>query len=208
MSVSIADHPLDKQAVTAYPIHELLCNRWSPRMFDSRPVDLTTLGSLLEAARWSPSSRNEQPWRFVLATQQDREAFERILSVLNESNQRWAKDAPVLFIGVAKSTFDHNGNQNAYAWYDLGQALAHLSVQATAAGLHLHQMGGFNKELARERLHIPADHEPVVAVALGYLGDLSQLPEDLRQRESAARTRKPLQTLVFEGEWSNPLFAE
>lgn len=198
--------PAEKKAVTEFSIHELLGNRWSPRAFSAQPLAQATLGSLLEAARWSPSSRNEQPWRFVIAAREDQAAFERILGVLAESNQRWAKDAALLLVGVAKSDMDHNDKPNAYAWYDLGQALAHLSVQATAAGLFLHQMGGFDKKLAQERLKVPVGYEAVVAVAIGYLGDPDQLPDDLRQREEATRTRKPLHELAFAGEWGVPLF--
>jgi nitroreductase len=195
---------LEKAAVTDYPLHELVGNRWSPRAFSSQPVPREKLGSLLEAARWAASSRNEQPWRFVFVTREDPQAFERGFSCLMEGNQKWNHNVPVLLFGIAKRTWSHNGNPNAYAWYDLGQAVATLAIQAVAEGLSIHQMGGFHKDRVRELFSIPDDYEPVVAVAVGYQGELADLPEDQRQREGAPRSRKPLSELVFEGGWDQP----
>jgi nitroreductase len=195
---------LDKGAVTDYPLHELVRNRWSPRSFSAHSVPAEKLGSLLEAARWAASSRNEQPWRFIVVTQEDPEAFERGFSCLMEGNQKWNHNVPVLLFGVAKRHWSHNGNPNAYAWYDLGQAVANLALQAVAEGLAVHQMGGFHKDQVRELFAIPEDYEPVVAIAVGYRGELADLPEDQRQRETAPRSRKPLSELVFEGRWDQP----
>lgn len=192
---------LEKSAVTNYPLHELVRNRWSPRAFSGRPVAREQLGSLLEAARWAASSRNEQPWRFVFVTREDDEAFERAFSCLNEGNQKWNHNVPVLIFGIAKRTWSHNGNPNAYAWYDLGQAVATLAIQAVAEGLAIHQMGGFQKDRVRDLFSVPEDYEPVVAIAVGYRGELADLPEDQRQRELSPRSRKSLSELVFEGEW-------
>ncbi len=196
----------DKTAVTDFEIHELLQSRWSPRAFADGSIDKAILGSLIEAARWSASSNNQQPWRFVVATKEEKEAFARILGVIMESNQMWAKGAAALLIGVAKMTRDRDGAPNTYALYDVGQAVAHLSIQATALGLYVHQMGGFHRDQAREVLHIPADHDPVVAMAIGYLGDPDQLPEAQRERELSPRTRKPLTELAFAGDRGAPLF--
>lgn len=196
-----------KRAETDYPIHELLAQRWSPRAFADRPIPAKTLGSLFEAARWSPSSRNEQPWRFVVAARHDDpDGFARILGTLMEGNQSWAQHASALLIGVAKSNLDYKDRPNGYAQYDVGQALAHLSIQATAEGLHIHQMGGFHKDKARELLDIPEGYAPVVSAALGYLADVSALPEELRERELQERTRRPLEELVFQGRWGEALF--
>jgi nitroreductase len=192
---------LDKSAVTDYPLHELVRNRWSPRSFSSQPVSTEKLGSLLEAARWAASSRNEQPWRFIVVTREDEEAFGRAFSCLMEGNQKWNHNIPVLLFGIAKRTWSHNGNPNAYGWYDLGQAVANLAIQAVAEGLAIHQMGGFHKDRVSELFSIPDDYEPVVAVAVGYQGSLDALSEDQRQRETSPRSRKPLSELVFEGEW-------
>lgn len=192
---------LEKSAVTDYPLHELVRDRWSPRAFSSRPVPREKLGSLLEAARWAASSRNEQPWRFIVVTREDVEPFQRAFDCLMEGNQKWNHNVPILIFGVAKRHWSHNGNPNAYAWYDLGQAVANLAIQAVAEGLAIHQMGGFHKDRTRELFAIPEDYEPVVAIAVGYRGDLEDLPEDQRQRELSPRSRRPLSELVFEGEW-------
>jgi nitroreductase len=194
-----------KQAQTAHQIHELLHKRWSPRMFSAQPIAPETLGSLFEAARWAPSSRNEQPWRFIVASQDQPEVFERAFGCLTEGNQRWAHNVPILMFGIAKRNFEHNDRPNAYAWYDLGQAMTNLTVQASAEGLYVHQMGGFQKDCVRIKFNIPEEYEPVVAVAIGYLGNLEQLSTEARERELMERTRKPLTELVFDGAWGNPL---
>lgn len=192
---------LDKRAETTYPIHELLAERWSPRTFAPRPLSGEALGSLLEAARWAPSSRNEQPWRFVIATQAQREDFDRIAATLSDSNRAWAGQASALMIGAVRKLWLHNDMPNSYAWYDLGQAVGHLSVQASALGLHLHQMGGFDKNKARALLNIPDDCEAVVAIAIGHLGDIASQPEETQKRELAPRSRRPLEETVFAGQW-------
>lgn len=189
---------MNKVANTTYPIHDVLAQRWSPRAFRDQAVPTETLLSLLEAARWAPSSRNEQPWRFIVATKDDPEMYGRLFDALMEGNQRWAKDAPVLMLGVAALNWSHNDKPNKYARYDLGQAIAHLTVEATAQGLHVHQMGGFSSERARDHFDIPEGYEPVVALAIGYAGVASDLPDDLEERERQQRVRKPLEELILE----------
>jgi nitroreductase len=197
-----------KRAQSAQPIHELLATRYSPRVFAARPVEEAKLQSLFEAARWAASSSNQQPWRFIV-TRRGTEAFTRLVACLRPGNQRWAPAAPVLILSVAKTQLEPSGDkparENAYAWHDLGLAVGNLSVQATALGLALHQMGGFDKEAAREAFGIPDGYAPVSVIALGYPGDPASLPEDLRARELAPRTRKPLEELVFEGDFGKPL---
>lgn len=194
---------MNKQAKTNYPIHELLANRWSPRTFSQRSVSSDILGSLLEAARWAPSSRNEQPWAFIIATKEEPQAFEQMWSVLMGGNQGWAKDAAVLMIAVAKLSWDYNGKPNSHAWYDVGQAVAHLSIQAMAHNLYLHQMAGFYPDKAHEVYNIPEDYRAITALAIGYLGNIDELPDDLRKRELGQRRRKPLNELLFTGTWGN-----
>lgn len=191
----------EKSALTDFPVHELIRRRWSPRSFSDRKIEKEAIGSLLEAARWAASSRNEQPWRFIVARRQDQEAFDGILDTLMEGNQAWARNAGALILGVAKTDWDHSGKPNAYAWYDLGQSVAQLVAQATALGLHVHQMAGFSKERAQEELQIPEAYKPVVAIAVGYLDSPERLPEELRQRELAERSRKSLSDLVHYGRW-------
>lgn len=191
---------MDKRATTAFPIHDIIANRWSPRAFAKRPVSREHLGSLLEAARWAPSCYNEQPWAFLLATSDDSPSFERLAACLLEGNV-WAKSAPVLMLSVAKLTFERNGKTNRHAHHDVGLAVANLVLQAQALGLCAHQMAGFDLAAARERLAIPADWEPTAMIALGYRGDENGLPETLRERERAPRTRKELSSFVFGASW-------
>ncbi|HZC68989.1 MAG TPA: nitroreductase family protein [Nitrospirales bacterium] len=192
---------MEKPAETQYPIHDLLKRRWSPRAFSDRLVEPATMRSLLEAARWAPSSSNEQPWSFIVATKQDPAEYARLLSCLVEGNIQWAQHAPVLMVSVAKLSFEENGKPNRHAFYDVGQAVANLIVQATALGLVVHQMAGFHPDKVRELFGVPEQYEPVAAIALGYPGDPQSLPERLRNRELAPRERKPLTEFVFSGRW-------
>lgn len=191
----------EKVAKTDVSILELLKNRWSPRAFADRPVEVEKLRQVLEAARWAPSSYNEQPWRYILAQKEDEEQFDRVLNCLNNWNQRWAKHAPVLMISVAKKELSRNGKPNRSAFHDVGQATAHLTVQAASLDLYVHQMGGILPDRIRKTFKVPERFEPVAGLALGYLGDSERLPEDLRESERAERKRKPLKNLVFDGEW-------
>jgi nitroreductase len=174
-------------------IHELLARRWSPRAFSSRPVESAKLVQLFEAARWAPSSYNAQPWAFILATREDAEGYNRLLSTLVEVNRQWAQQAPVLILAVAKLDYDHVARPNRHALYDLGQAVANLTVQATALDLHIHQMGGFDPRSARGLFAIPAGYDPVAVLALGY--------QEGPPADPTARTRKPLTDFVFGGSW-------
>lgn len=186
-------------------ILDLLARRRSPYAFSSYPVEPQDLRKLFEAARWSPSSYNEQPWSFVVVTRDEPEGHNRMLSILVEANQKWARHAPVLALAVARLNFAQNDRPNRHALYDLGQAIAHLTVQGTALGLAVHQMGGFDIEQARQRFLLPAGYEPVAVIAIGYPGDPEALPEALRRRETAPRIRRPLEGFVFNGIWGEPL---
>jgi len=191
-------------ATPDHPIHDLLRERWSGRAFDERDIEPAVLLRLFEAARWALSSANEQPWRFVMARRADKESFARILSVLNPGNQTWATRAAVLGISTAKTTSQRTGAANRWAWYDTGQAMAHLSVQATHEGLIVHQMAGYDAAKAREACGIPEGVEAVTAFAIGYPGDPVVLEEFNRNREAAPRTRRSLAETLFEGQWGVP----
>jgi nitroreductase len=195
---------MEKIAETQVPIHELIRRRWSPRAFSELPVEPVKLLSLFEAARWAASASNEQPWAFLVASQQDPKNFEAMSGVLVEFNRTWATKAPVLILTLAHTQFEKDGKPNRHAFYDLGQAAANLALQATALGLTTHPMAGFNVEAARERFAVPAGWEPVSVIALGYPGNLDSLTEKLRQRETAQRHRKPLETFIFSGAWGHP----
>lgn len=192
---------MSRLATTDHPIHKILAHRWSPCGFADTPVSTEDLKSLFEAARWAASSYNEQPWRFIVATREDAEAFDKLLSCLIDANQPWARFAPVLALGVAKRTFSHDGAPNRVALHDLGAASAGLTFEAGARGLMVHQMGGIHREQARVLYKIPEDYEIVTALAVGYAGTPSGLPDDCRERDSAPRQRRPLEELVFAGSW-------
>ncbi len=187
-------------------IHPLLSARSSPRAFAARPVEPAKLRALFEAARWAPSSYNDQPWSFIVATRENTAGYLRLLSVLARPNAQWARQAPVLALAVGRLNLNHSGQPNRHAFYDVGQAVANLTVQATALGLAVHQMGGFDVEQAREQFGLPKGQEPVVVLALGYRGDA----EPLRAAERAPRTRKPLEEFVFTERWGKvaPLVLE
>jgi nitroreductase len=192
---------VEKPADAQYPIYDLIKRRWSPRAFSDRPVEPGTLRSLLEAARWAPSSNNEQPWNFIVATKDDQAEFSRLLSCLVEGNSLWAQHAPVLMVSVARLSFEDDGKPNRHAFHDVGQAVANLIVQATALGLMAHQMAGFHPDKVRELYGVPKEFEPVAAMALGYPGDPQSLPDKLRTRELAPRERKHIAEFVFTGRW-------
>ena len=194
----------EKRASTDYPVHQLLAERWSPYAFDDRPVPEGDLRSLFEAARWAPSSYNEQPWSFIVATQEDPEQFQRLLSCLVDGNQVWAKAAPVLALGIVSLRFARNAKDNRAAVHDLGLAAGNLLVEATARGLFVHQMIGILPDKAREIYGIPEGCEAWTGMAIGYRGDPRSLPDRLRERDLAPRERKPLSEFVFSGKWGDP----
>ena len=190
-----------KEASFNHPIHELLAQRWSPYGFSSEAVAEADLCSLFEAARWAASSYNEQPWSFLVATKENTGEFEKLLSCLVEPNQEWAKAAPVLALGVVSLKFALNGKDNKAGPHDLGLAAGNLVVEATARGLHVHQMIGIVPDKAREVFQIPEDFEAWTAMAIGYKADPEQLSDALRERDQTPRQRKPLREFVFAGEW-------
>ena len=197
---------MQRPAETQYEIHEFLKQRYSPRAFTAQPVEDDKLLSLMEAARWAPSGGNKQPWAFIVVPQSDALNHPRLIGALSGANPTWAQNAPVLVVAVA--TLNPPPDTNRYAFYNLGLAVAQLTVQATALGLYVRQMGGFDHEKAHQALDIPDDHEPAVVLAIGYLGNVDDLPDELRQRELSARARKPLTEFVYGGRWGEPLQAE
>ncbi len=191
-----------KQAPGDSRILPVILDRWSPRSFADRDIRPEDLGTIFEAARWAPSSSNEQPWRFLVGTRGS-DTYNKIFESLVEFNQTWARTAPVLLLGAAKRTFTRNGNPNAYAFYDLGQAAVTICYQAMALGIFTHQMAGFDRDLARRLLGVPDDFEIGSVMALGYQGDPSALPPEMQKTETAPRTRKPLDAFVFSA-WEQP----
>jgi nitroreductase len=196
---------MEKPADTQYPIHDLLRQRWSSRAFDDRPIEPEKLLSLCEAARWAPSSNNEQPWRFIVANKDYETEWNRLLACLVEGNRKWAYRAPVLILSVASLNFQDDSTPNRHAFHDTGMAVENLVLQATALGLVAHQMAGFDVEKARADLKIPSGYEPVALIAVGYPGDLASLSDQMRERELQPRSRQPISEWTFSGQWGIPL---
>ena len=182
-------------------ILEVLRKRWSPVAFSSKPIDDATLESLFEAARWAPSCFNAQPWRFIIG-RHGTEAHARILSTLTPGNAAWAAHAYILGISVAHDLFAHNGKPNRWAAHDVGMASMSLAIEATARGLVIHFMGGFDQAKATDALGIPEHHTPIAAFALGYHGDPATLTPELLAKENKVRVRKPPAEVVVEGKFS------
>lgn len=198
---------MQKPAITQTPIDDVLANRWSPRAYDaSKPVTAEQLLSLLEAARWAPSCFGDQPWRFVVCDKTSQpEAWQRAYDCLVPSNQTWAVNAPVLILVCADTLFTHNQKPNRWGAYDTGAAAENLCVQATSLGLMAHQMGGFDGEKTREAFGVPAQFTLMAMLTVGYCAAADILPDDLRERELAPRTRRPLGELFFNGVWDKPV---
>src|ERR1700682_1919891 len=192
---------MHKRAPTDFPVHDFIAERWSPRAFSDKPVAPDVLQSLFEAARWAPSSSNEQPWAYIVATKDDTENFTKLVCVLVPSNVTWAQHAPVLALAVVELAFAKSGTPNRNAQHDVGAASAWLTVEATSRGLFVHQMAGYDVDKARQVFEIPAGWDPIAAMAIGYPDEADALPEPLRGREMAPRTRKPIAKFVMTGAW-------
>lgn len=178
-------------------IHNLISERKSIRAFSDKEVTDEALITLLEAARWAPSSMNEQPWRFIVVRKENKEAFQKMIQCLNDSNKIWAQQASVLLLTVANNTITSLNKPNAYAWHDIGLAIGNLSLQAISMDIFLHQMGGFKPVEAKRLFNIPDGFDPVSVIALGYQGNADELPSPLRERELKPRERKPLSEIVY-----------
>lgn len=179
-----------KKIKSDFPINTLSANRWSPRAFTDKAIEKEKLQSIMEAARWSASAFNAQPWRFLIGYKGD-ENYQKIFNSLIEFNQLWAAKAPVLILNCYEINFSHNGQPNQTAQYDLGQAVAHYSLEAIDQGLYLHQMTGFDAENANESFGLGEKIIAFSVTALGYLGDVNSLPEDMQNMELAEPKRMP-----------------
>jgi nitroreductase len=180
---------LNYSTVVEFPVMDEIQNRRSKRAYDLKLIEQEKINSLFEAARWAPSSLNEQPWFYIYATKEQPELYNKLLEALNESNRIWAKEAPLLVLSLARRTHSRNGLMNASSRYDVGAANAFLSLQATHLGLNVHQIGGYDRQKAISNLNITEDYEPIIIMAIGYPGEPDSLPEHLRQREMKQRER-------------------
>ena len=186
---------MSRNAHTSTPINPVLAARWSPRSYDTTatltPADLTPA---FEAARWSPSANNSQPWRFIVGFRGD-ETFNKIVPTLAGWNSAWMPNASAIIVAVAQ-TAGADGTPNHYALYDLGQSVAHFSVQAQTDGLYVHQVAGTDVEALKEAFNLPAGYEAFLTIAVGKLAPADDLPEPLAEREKAPRVRHELAEIV------------
>ena len=203
MTLSASEVNQLKRAPAVEGVLPVIHQRWSPRSFADREVNLAELAKVFEAARWAPSSNNEQPWRYIVGVRNSA-THAKIAATLAGFNKAWAPKAPVLILGVASTRFSRNGRPNDYALYDLGAATVLITLQAVALGLATHQMGGFDHDAIRQALEIPEDYVLGSVMALGYLGEPAALADEhLIASEVAARSRKPLSEMVFSA-WGEP----
>ncbi|MCH7972372.1 MAG: nitroreductase family protein [Bacteroidetes bacterium] len=170
-------------------LNELIEKRYSPYSFSDRQIEKETIYKLFDAARFSPSSYNEQPWRFIVASKSNEETYNNILETLVDANREWAKQASVLILAISQNEFSKNGKKNYHADYDLGQSVAYLTLKATEQDIYVHQMAGFSREKAVELFNIPEGFIPVTAIALGYKNE---------NDEGKIKQRKELSEIVFE----------
>jgi nitroreductase len=197
MTLSASEVNTLKHAPARDGVLPIFHQRWSPRSFSDREVAPEDLTRVFEAARWAASSYNEQPWRFLVGTRNST-AYNKILDSLIEFNQLWAKTAPVLILGVAKTQFSHNDSPNRVALYDLGAAASYLTLQAASLGLPTHQMAGFDPAAALKAFDVPEGYVAGAVIALGYQGEPAALPnEQMVKQEVAPRQRKALKDFVF-----------
>ncbi|WP_152053879.1 nitroreductase family protein [Tautonia marina] len=180
-----------------HPIEPLFLKRWSPRAMSGEPITDGELKRLFEAARWAPSTRNEQEWRFLFA-HKDSPHWPTFFDLLAPGNQGWCKQASVLVVVVAHKFFSNTGAPNPVHLYDAGAAWQNLALQGAAMGLVVHGMAGFDYDQARTALHVPEDFDVAAMIALGRPGDPATLPEDLRQREVPS-LRRPIEQSICEG---------
>ena len=189
-----------KEAKTKHPVLDLIKNRWSARAFSNKSIDDPTLFTLFEAAGWAASANNEQPWRYIYAKREDKEAFDKIVSCLMPGNQPWAKNAAVLVVCLVKTTMGAENKPNLAAAHDAGLSNATLLLQAISHNIYGHMMGGYDKAKTKELFNIPEGYETVLILALGYLDSPETLQEPFKTRELTPRTRKELGEFVFHKE--------
>ena len=179
-------------------VHKLITDRWSPRAFDKRTVDYDKIHLLLEAAKWAPSARNAQPWRFIFATNEMPD-YKVLIDLMSEANQSWATTAPLLVMPLAQVISTYKNRPNRLAFYETGMAVGNLLTQATAMGLMVHQLSGYDEERAKEILVIPTRYEPMSILAIGYKGEPAKLPSDVAAWEKRERTRMEISKFLVQG---------
>ena len=193
---------MKKIADTIVPINDVISQRWSSRAFDSNYIiEEASINSLFEAARWAPSCYGDQPWQFILFKKEDAAAWTNVLNCLSIGNQNWAMDASILIIACSNKNFNHNNKPNRWAHYDTGAAAENICLQATSIGLNAHQMGGFDEDKIRYLSNIPKEFDILACIAVGKQLNESKLSKVQKEKETQARSRKPLKDIYFVNEW-------
>lgn len=195
----MVDKSVEKIRKPGHKIDELIISRWSPRSLTGEEISDEDLMSLFEAARWAPSSFNNQPWRFIYA-KRGTEHWDGLFNLMGEFNQSWTKNASVLVVVVARKNFEHNEKFSRTHAFDTGAAWENLALEANSRGLVAHGMEGFDYDKARKDLEIPDDYEVMAMVAIGRKGPKESLPEEIQKSESPS-SRKPLDEIVMEGKF-------
>lgn len=183
-----------------YPVNQLFLNRWSPRAMSEESITDQELMSLFEAARWAPSSYNEQPWRFIYA-KRGTPAWNTLFNLMVPFNQSWAKNGAALVVVISRKRFTHNNESNMTHSFDTGAAWENLALQAADLGLVTHGMAGFDYEKARKDLQVPEDYSIEAMFVIGKPGTKESLPEELQANEKPS-DRRPVNDFVFEGSYS------
>lgn len=182
-----------------YEIERIFLDRWSPRAMSGEEISDEELMRMFEAARWAPSSFNEQPWRFIYG-KKGSESFDKLFDLLVEGNKSWNEKAGVLVCILSKKTFTQNGKPHASAQFSTGSAFENLALQGASMGLVVHGMGGFDREKAREVLKVPEDYDVLVMFSIGRPGDKETLVESLKEVEKPSG-RKKVEEFAFDGEF-------
>ncbi len=185
-----------KRAITKYPVLDIIKNRWSPRSFSTKEIDEASMQTILEAATWSFSSNNEQPWRFVVA-HKGTDLFNSIYTTLFPGNQPWNKNTAAFILSLKKKNIGDTDKPNAIALHDVGAANMLLTLQANSIGIYTHLIGGFDKNKASEILKLDESFEPVVLIALGYPDAAEKLDEPFKSREIEPRKRIAVDELIL-----------
>ncbi len=203
MAISIEDS-INKENVektnerkSDFKINPLILNRWSPRSMTGEKMADDTIMSLFEAARWAPSSFNNQPWRFIYA-KRNTQYWNNFFNLLAESNKVWAKNAALLVVVISSKNFEYNGKFSITHQYDSGAAWENLALEAKSRGLIAHGMQGFDYQKARDDLEIPDDFDVMAMIAIGKKGPKENLPPNLQEKENP-NDRKPLNEIIMEG---------
>ena len=183
---------------STYNINPLILNRWSPRSMTDEELDDDTIMSLFEAARWAPSSYNNQQWKFIYAKRNTPQHWNKLFNLLAEPNKAWTKNAALLVVVISGKNFEYNEKYSITHQYDTGAAWENLALEASSRGLVAHGMQGFDYEKARISLEIPANFDVMAMIAIGKKGQKENLPLQLQEKEYP-NDRKPLNEIIMEG---------